>query len=127
MPSRAPERPAHLFVSSRSEAMKPYFAYVRVSTAKQEQGASLSAQREAIERYAALHGLRIGEWFEEVQTAAKAGRRVFGSMIRRLARGSAAGVILHKIDRGARNLRDWADLGEQIGRASCRGRVCQYV
>src|SRR3546814_236098 len=104
------------FASLRQRAMKPYFAYVRVSTAKQEQGASLAAQREAIERYAALHGLRIGEWFEEVQTAAKAGRRVFGSMIRRLSRGSAAGVILHKIDRGARNLRDWADLGELLDR-----------
>src|SRR3546814_13239183 len=63
-----------------------------------------------------FRSLRIGEWFEEVQTAAKAGRRVFGSMIRRLARGSAAGVILHKIDRGARNLRDWADLGELLDR-----------
>src|SRR3546814_7619464 len=37
-------------------------------------------------------------------------------MIRRLSRGSAAGVILHKIDRGARNLRDWADLGELLDR-----------
>src|SRR3546814_20382229 len=99
------------FASLRQRAMKPYFAYVRVSTAKQEPGASLAAQREAIERYAALHGLRIGEWFEEVKPAAKAGRRVLGSMIRRLIRGSAAGVILHKIAHGTRDLRERADLG----------------
>jgi DNA invertase Pin-like site-specific DNA recombinase len=31
-------------------------------------------------------------------------------MLRQLQKGQAHGVIMHKIDRGARNLRDWADL-----------------
>ena len=35
-------------------------------------------------------------------------------MLRLLQRGKADGVVIHKIDRGARNLRDWADLGELI-------------
>jgi hypothetical protein len=35
-------------------------------------------------------------------------------MMRLLKRGVASGVIIHKIDRGARNLKDWADLGELI-------------
>ncbi len=35
-------------------------------------------------------------------------------MLRLLKAGRATGVIIHKIDRSARNLRDWADLGELI-------------
>ena len=33
-----------------------------------------------------------------------------------LEKGQAAGVIIHKIDRSARNLKDWAQLGEMIDR-----------
>jgi len=35
-------------------------------------------------------------------------------MLRSLRLGKAKGVIIHKIDRSARNLKDWADLGELI-------------
>jgi len=35
-------------------------------------------------------------------------------MLNLLRRGKAQGVIIHKIDRGARNLKGWADLGELI-------------
>lgn len=37
-------------------------------------------------------------------------------MLRGLRNEKAAGVIMHKIDRSARNLKDWADLGELIDR-----------
>ncbi len=37
-------------------------------------------------------------------------------MLKGLRKGTAAGVIMHKIDRSARNLKDWADLGELIDR-----------
>lgn len=37
-------------------------------------------------------------------------------MLKGLRKGTAAGVIIHKIDRSARNLKDWADLGELIDR-----------
>lgn len=91
------------------------FGYIRVSTQRQGQhGASLQEQRDAVSRYAQRHGLTIVEWFEERETAAKYGRRVFSRMLRLLKRGRAAGVIIHKIDRSARNLKDWADLGELI-------------
>lgn len=94
---------------------QPYFAYIRVSTAKQgEKGVSLQEQRAAIERYAIRNSLEISEWFEERVTAAKRGRPVFATMLRGLRRGRAAGVVIHKIDRGARNLKDWADIGELI-------------
>lgn len=97
--------------------MKRFCGYIRVSTAKQgEQGVSLQEQRSAIESYAQRYNLAISTWFEERETAAKRGRPVFSDMIRLLTEGRADGVIIHKIDRSARNLRDWADLGELIDR-----------
>lgn len=93
--------------------MNTYFGYTRVSTAKQGQkGVSLTEQRVAIERYAAQENLHIAEWFEERETAAKRGRTVFSSMLKRLQDGEVLGVVIHKIDRSARNLRDWSDLAD---------------
>jgi len=94
---------------------EPYFGYIRVSTAKQgEKGVSLQEQKDAITRHAERFGLEIGRWFEERETGAKLGRPVFSDMLRLLRRKKARGVIIHKIDRSARNLKDWADLGEMI-------------
>jgi site-specific DNA recombinase len=95
--------------------MKNFYGYIRVSTVRQgEHGVSLEQQREAIERYSQKNQLAISQWFEEQETAAKRGRPVFGQMLKLLRLGKAAGVIIHKIDRSARNLKDWADLGELI-------------
>src|SRR5215468_2851653 len=95
--------------------MKQFYGYVRVSTAKQgEKGVSLQEQRDAIERYSQRNGLKISEWFEERETAAKRGRPIFNKMLTLLNKGKSDGVIIHKIDRSARNLKDWADLGELI-------------
>jgi site-specific DNA recombinase len=94
---------------------KDFFSYIRVSTARQgEHGVSLKEQQDAILRHAQKNGLHISRTFEERETAAKRGRPIFSQMIRSLRRGEACGVIIHKIDRGARNLKDWADLGELI-------------
>lgn len=95
--------------------LKRYFSYIRVSTLRQGQhGTSLIEQREAIKRYAQHWNLTIVEEFEEKETAAKLGRPLFSKMLRALKRGQANGVIIHKIDRSARNLKDWADLGDLI-------------
>jgi DNA invertase Pin-like site-specific DNA recombinase len=93
--------------------MSRYFAYTRVSTQKQGvKGVSLEEQRAAIERYADRHNLTITEWFEERVTAAKKGRPLFSTILKRLKRGEAEGIVIHKIDRSARNLRDWSDLAD---------------
>src|SRR5579859_3342787 len=94
--------------------MRHVFGYIRVSTVKQGEGVSLEAQKEAITSYAKRHTLQIENWFEEKETAAKRGRPVFNRMLRLLRQGKAQGIIIHKIDRSARNLKDWADLGELI-------------
>lgn len=95
--------------------MKRFYAYIRVSTVKQgEHGISLQEQRSAIETYAQRQDLAIVEWFEEMETAAKRGRPMFSKMLGQLRRGQVDGVIIHKIDRSARNLKDWSDIGELI-------------
>ena len=95
--------------------MPTYIAYTRVSSIRQMQGVSLAEQRAAIERYAAAKGLHINQWFEEVRTAT-CHRRVFENIMRILQDEKDVGLILHKMDRGVRNLKDWAALGELIDR-----------
>ena len=90
--------------------MKDYLGYVRVSTQRQGRGVSLAEQRDAIMRYAAREGFRIVDWFEERESASKKGRPVFARMMRRLEKGKAIGVVVHKVDRSARNHSDWAEL-----------------
>src|SRR5262249_44352777 len=41
-------------------------------------------------------------------------RPIFNKMLRLLKSGKSDGVLIHKIDRSARNLKDWADLGDII-------------
>jgi site-specific DNA recombinase len=96
---------------------KTYYGYIRVSTVRQGvRGVSLQEQRASIERFAVQRGITISRWFEERETAAKTGRPIWNEMLRLLRRGSAAGVVIHKIDRGVRNGRDWVDLTELVDR-----------
>jgi site-specific DNA recombinase len=92
--------------------MKSCFGYIRVSTQKQGEGVSLEAQKDAITAFASRNNLQVIEWFEEKETAAKSRRPVFTKMLKLLERGRATGLIIHKIDRSARNLKDWAIISE---------------
>ena len=93
--------------------MKSCFGYVRVSTLKQGEGVSLEAQKDAILAYATRNTIAISRWFEEKETAAKAGRPVFGQMLKLLNKRVVDGVVLHRPDRAARNFADWAILNER--------------
>src|SRR5580704_8902876 len=93
--------------------MLGFIGYIRVSTVKQgTTGVSLQEQRDGISRYSERNQLPITIWLEEMETAAKQGRPVFSKALKLLRSGKAKGIILHKLDRGARNLRDWAAIGE---------------
>ncbi len=89
-----------------------FFGYIRVSTGRQVQGVSLIEQQRIIEAYALRNGLTISRWFVEKESAATRGRPKFDEMLRSLKRGEAAGVIIHKVDRSARNLSDWSEVTE---------------
>lgn len=83
-----------------------------MSTQKQGEGVSLQAQKDAITDFASRNDLEIAQWFEEKETAAKRGRPIYTTMLKQLRQHHAEGVIIHKIDRSARNLRDWTDFSE---------------
>ena len=93
---------------------RPYFGSVRISDNKQKKGVSLKEQKSDISRFAQSRGIDIVRWFVEVRTAAKTGRPVFDGMLAQLKKGDANGLIMHKIDRSARNLEDWLVVGKLI-------------
>lgn len=91
-----------------------YFGYIRVSDKKQEAAASLREQRRVIEEYANARSLSVGQWVVEVGSASKRGREKFARMLEALKAGQARGVIIHKIDRSARNMKDWGEISELL-------------
>ncbi len=97
--------------------------YTRVSTDEQAaHGVSLAAQREKLHAYAALYGLEIVELIEDAGQSAKSLKR---SGLRRalelLKAGHADGLLIAKLDRLSRSVKDWNSLidryfGERGGR-----------
>lgn len=94
--------------------MKSCFGYIRVSTPKQGEGVSLEVQKEDIGRAAAQRGLVITDWFVELESAAKVGRPIFNAMAGRLKRRQADALMLHKLDRGSRNMTDWGEVSRLL-------------
>ncbi len=94
--------------------MKQVYGYIRVSDIKQKEGVSLTEQKRIIKEFAEKNKLQIIHFYEENKTAAKKGRPLFDEMLQNLKNQKADGVIIHKIDRSARNLHDWADIGDLI-------------
>ena len=88
--------------------------YTRVSSKDQEEGFSLSAQRELLEAYAREHGLKVTGRFEETETAKAGGTRpAFGKMVEFLRPVTSSTVLLvEKTDRLYRNLKDWITLDD---------------
>ena len=88
-----------------------FFAYIRVSTRKQEDGASLDEQLRQIHNYADNKKLNIVKEFEEKQSAAKIGRVQFAKMMKELQKDkNIRGIIFHTVDRSARNPYDQSKL-----------------
>jgi site-specific DNA recombinase len=94
--------------------MRQGLNYLRVSSRRQvdkgfdEDGLSLPAQREACARYANEHGIAIvGEYIERGESARTADRPEFQAMLARIQQDrDVQVVVVHKVDRFARNLED---------------------
>ena len=88
--------------------------YGRVSSKDQEkEGFSIPAQLRLLRQYATSVGLRVEEEYVDVETAKRAGRQSFGTMVAFLKRHPSCRVILvEKTDRLYRNLKDWVTLDE---------------
>ncbi|MDA0365509.1 MAG: recombinase family protein [Chloroflexi bacterium] len=105
--------------------MKPSAAravgYVRVSTEEQVDGHSLDAQRREIERYTTQHGLTlVGIYADEgisAHTDRIEKRPQLCALLGDAARGAFDVVLVHTLDRWARNIRVQSEAFERLGRA----------
>lgn len=93
--------------------------YRRVSTAKQgradDGGWSLAAQEKRLAEYCREQGFRIAAEFEEEESASKVGRPVFAKMVRQIRKDPSAFVlVVEKLDRLGRNLRDFVDIEDLV-------------
>jgi DNA invertase Pin-like site-specific DNA recombinase len=123
-------------------AVTRVIGYVRVSTDKQaDEGVSLDAQRAQLTAYAGLYGLEIVEVIEDAGESAKSLRRPgLARALGMLASGQADGLLVAKLDRLTRSVRDLGELiagpfstaallsvGEQIDTRSAAGRLVLNV
>jgi DNA invertase Pin-like site-specific DNA recombinase len=86
--------------------------YVRVSTDEQsDSGLGLKAQRAAIRAEAARHGWTLLETFEDVASGKTLRRRPgLEAAFAAVASGAADGLIVSKLDRLSRSVRDFSEI-----------------
>ena len=89
--------------------------YTRVSSEEQvREGVSLSAQRERIESYVRLYGGELIDVVVDAGVSAKTLRRPgLERVLQQLDEGDADGVVVAKLDRLTRSVRDLGDLVEK--------------
>jgi DNA invertase Pin-like site-specific DNA recombinase len=97
--------------------------YVRVSTEEQaDKGVSLDAQEAKVRAYAALHDLDLVDVVVDAGGSAKSLKRPgLQRALGMLKTGQAAGLVVAKLDRLSRSVRDWNNLidgyfGESAGK-----------
>jgi site-specific DNA recombinase len=108
--------------TAKGFAMK-VIGYTRVSTEEQSiHGVSLEAQRAKLDAYAALYGVQVVEVIEDAGQSAKTLKRPgLQRALGMLKRGEADGLLICKLDRLSRSVKDWNALidshfGEKVGK-----------
>ena len=118
-------------------------AYVRVSTDEQsDRGVSLDAQRARIEAYASIYDLEIITVESDTASGKTLERPALQRALSALDRGGAAALIVAKLDRLTRSVRDLGELlelfrpgsgvallsvGEQVDTRSAAGRLVLHL
>ncbi|CAK0743873.1 site-specific DNA recombinase [Azospirillaceae bacterium] len=92
-----------------------YFLYARKSTESEDrQTLSIESQIAELKRIADREGLVIVEVLQESRSAKTLGRPVFNTMLERIQRGDANGILCWKLDRLARNFIDGGKIMEML-------------
>lgn len=91
--------------------------YIRVSTARQQEGFSLKAQKEAISRYCRAQKHQLVAIEAESKSAVRS-RPVFDKLLARINASTSKvdGLIVAKLDRLGRSVRDLANIVEELRR-----------
>lgn len=122
--SRQKIRPTFKQLMNQPSKTIKYFLYARKSSeAEDRQAASIDAQKEELLKIAKDQSLQIVDILEESQSAKKPGRKVFNSMLERIYKGEANGILCWKLDRLARNPVD----GGQISWMLQQSAISQIV
>ncbi|MGH3442624.1 MAG: recombinase family protein, partial [Nitriliruptorales bacterium] len=102
--------------------MKRAAIYVRVSSKEQAEGGySIEAQQGACRRFVAERGwLLAGEYVDRGESARTADRPEFQRMLRENATDPAHFIVVHKIDRLARNVEDHVLVRGQLRKQGTR-------
>lgn len=99
--------------------MKPGCGYIRVSKEKEE-GVSPEQQREKIELQARLMGVDLGHIYQDLDLSGRTDNREdFQSMIRDIKAGKWEVVLLYKLDRFCRNVKDFHRYMEILDQHNC--------
>jgi DNA invertase Pin-like site-specific DNA recombinase len=123
--------------------VKRVLGYIRVSTDKQvDKGISLEVQRAKLGAYCQLYDLELVDVIVDPGESAKSLKRPgVQSALSRLAAGEAEGLLVVKLDRLTRSVRDLGDLvdisrkqgwalisvGEQLDTSSAAGRMVMNI
>jgi len=101
---------------TKTETRTRTVAYLRVSTDKQaEHGVSLDAQRAKVEAYATLYGLDLVAVVEDAGVSAKTlDRPGLGAALDMLRQGKAEALLVAKLDRLTRSVRDLGALLDEL-------------
>ena len=92
-----------------------FIGYIRVSTQEQaKDGYSLYAQRERIENYCKVYDYELIELKEESQSAKDSKRPQLQDALNRILNGEADGLLVCKLDRFARNLKDTVNIIDKL-------------
>jgi site-specific DNA recombinase len=98
--------------------------YIRVSRRAGREGESFispEVQRKKIADWAALHGVEIVWWWEELdQSGAKLARPMFQSALERCERGETGGIVVARLDRFARSAVDALESIKRLNEAGAR-------
>jgi len=93
--------------------MKHYLALARVSSEEQENGFSLDIQEDTLCEWATKNNASIAKIYRVAETAHKSEKRkTFHEMLdyARNNKERVHGLLFYKVDRAARNMKDWIDL-----------------
>lgn len=81
-----------------------YILYARKSTESEDrQVASIESQVDVMKKVAKDYGLNVVEVMSEAGSGFKTGRKVFNSMLEKIERGDADGIVVWKLSRLSRN------------------------